>query len=96
MKNYSLHIEYNHPFVKHFFGVYHSADLVAEIVSGLNGMKKRISANEISAHFVATDVFCYEQTDPSIRLWIGEVPKRLMDFTCGKTKRIPKDSLAPG
>ena len=89
--NYIVHIEHNHPFVKHFFRVMASLKNVVWLLSKVPGIEKIPTENEIHAFFVASDVYIYTQEKPSIKLWIGEVPAKVVEHACGKAPRIQED-----
>ena len=90
---YVLHVEYSWPFVKHFFGVYSTADTLVDALCKFKGLDEIPSASQIKAHFVASDVYRKEQLH--MMIWIGEVPLQMVEYACGKLQRIREELLGP-
>ncbi len=90
---YALHVEYARPFVKHFFGVYSTAEGVVDALLKMKGLKQVPTSSEIKASFVASDV--YHQTEQHITIWIGELPTQMVEYACGKLQRIREELLGP-
>lgn len=91
--NYALHVEFNMPFVKHFFGIYSTAEQVIDAIIVLKP-KHIPTSTEIKATFAASDV--YTQAEEGLQFWIGEVPEQMVEYACGKLQRIRNELLLPG
>ena len=90
---YALHVEYARPFVKHFFGVYSTAEGVVHALLNIEGLKQIPTSSEIKASLVASSV--YQQTEQHVTIWIGELPTQMVEYACGKLQRIREELLGP-
>lgn len=86
---YALHLTYNKPFDKHFFGVYKDLKGVATAVSSY----ATISESDVKAHLVASDVYIIEEN--SYRIEVGEINAQMVEYACGKLLRIQEQALLP-
>ena len=86
---YAVHLVYNKPLDKHFFGVYKDLEVLADSVSPYIS----VSVTDAQAHLIATDVYINEEN--SCRIEVGEINSNMVDFACGKKFRIPSRDLLP-